>query len=237
MVICTRTDCVLAEFKTGLIFKLQFYRLRFYQISISYCPSTNLTYGLVLVRNLSNVAMPLLVELRSYHASVTPNTGTGTRSHPLRLLIIAIQTQILRTSRRIHSWDKDINGLEEVMGQHEYEDRPLGNPLEMDFTSATRKLNHISKRVGVDILNLGFLTRSLDIVEKWHSEILNKGERAFNGIKEVSCQEIKKEMALMKEECHSLLLLAEYEEKRMRILIQAVRFLIFLILRKSNLLS
>ena len=81
--------------------------------------------------------------------------------------MVAIERELERTSRYIHKWDKDINGLEEEMGQHEYSSRPLGNPLDMDFTKAMRKLNHISKRVGVDILNLGFVKLSLETTESW----------------------------------------------------------------------
>jgi hypothetical protein len=123
------------------------------------------------------------------------------------------------------------------MGQHEYEDRPIGNPLEMDFTSATRKLNHISKRVGVDILNLGFLIKSLEAVENCYKEIHNGVEGALKGTEEMTCQSMKETTAIMKDDCHSLLLLAEYEEKRMKILIQAVCFPLHLIHRVSKLLD
>jgi len=43
-------------------------------------------------------------------------------------------------------------------------------------------------------------------------------------IKEPTRLKMKEKSTSMKEDCHSLLLLAEYEEKRMRILLQAVRF-------------
>lgn len=79
--------------------------------------------------------------------------------------MISLELEIKRTNRRVHDWDKSINDLEEFMGQHEYRDRPIGNPLETDFTSATRKLNHISKRLGVDISNLGCVKLSLETVQ------------------------------------------------------------------------
>jgi hypothetical protein len=109
------------------------------------------------------------------------------------------------------------------MGQHEYEGRPLGNPLEMDFTSKTRKLNYLSKRVGVDILHLGYVKFSLENVESWSKSSICGGKES-DGVGEPICHAMKERTTLMKEDCRSLLLLAEYEEKRMKILIQAVCF-------------
>ena len=233
MVACFQIIVSFANFVAGLIFKIPFYRQRFYQVSVSYYFNSNISYGLILHRNIADVLPPLLVELRSYQAKITPNTSL----HPVQLPITAIQIQIQRIRQRIHSWDQDINGLQDVMGQHEYKDRPVGNPLEMDFTSATRKLNHISKRVGVDILNLRFLIKSLEAVENWYKDTRNGVEGDLKGIEEVTCQSMKETTGIMKDDCHSLLLLAEYEEKRMRILIQAVCFLLHLIHRVSKLLD
>jgi hypothetical protein len=140
--------------------------------------------------------------------------------------MVAIERELERTSRRIHEWDKDINVLEEEMGQHEYSSRPSGNPLDMDFTKATRKLNHISKRVGVDILNLGYVKLSLETAESWGLGKDCAGKELLIEIEGEAGQAMKEKRILMREECRSLLLLAEYEEKRMKILIQAVCFLI-----------
>ena len=186
-------------------------------MSISYYPELNLTYGLVLARNPCDVTVPLLSLLETYESK--PDLAV----HPLLLPIAAIGREIDRTRRRIHRWDKDVDELEEVMGQHEYEGRPLGNPLEMDFTSKTRKLNYLSKRVGVDILHLGYVKFSLENVESWSKSSICGGKES-DGVGEPICHAMKERTTLMKEDCRSLLLLAEYEEKRMKILIQAVCF-------------
>lgn len=201
---------------TGLIFKLAFYRQKFYQVSISYFPKLNLTYGLVLARNPSDVMQPLLALLESFEGN--PDLST----HPLILPIAAVEREIDRTSRRIHRWDKDVNDLEEVMGQHEYEGRPVGNPLEMDFTSKTRRLNYLSKRVGVDILHSGYVKFSLEIIEAWKKGLIGGRSEYLSMNGERICQGTTEKITLMQEDCRSLLLLAEYEEKRMRVLIQAV---------------
>ena len=110
------------------------------------------------------------------------------------------------------------------MGQHEYKSLPVGNPLEMDFTAVTRKLNHIGKRVSVDILNLEFLKLSLDAVETWRMEINSVREAPLEEIDGLARTTMKEKTRLMREDCRSLVLLAQYEEKRVRNLIQAVCF-------------
>ncbi|PMD28482.1 hypothetical protein NA56DRAFT_15504 [Hyaloscypha hepaticicola] len=200
----------------GLIFKLAFYRAKFYQVSISYFPKANVTYGLILAEDSSVILQPLLSLVESYKGNPALTT------YPLLLPMVAIERELERTSRRIHQWDKDINNLEEEMGQHEYPSLPMGNPLDMDFTKATRKLNHISKRVGVDILNLGYVKLSLETTESWGLGKDCAGKESFIEIEGEADQAMKEKRLLMREECRSLLLLADYEEKRMKILIQAV---------------
>jgi len=104
-------------------------------VSISYYPELNLTYGLILVRNTFAAPSPLLGFLEPHQSK------PDAIFHLLLLPIFAIELQIRRTSRRIHRWEKDINDLEEVIGQHEYRSRQIRDPLEIDFTRATRKLN------------------------------------------------------------------------------------------------
>lgn len=187
-------------------------------MSISYYPELNLTYGLVLARNPCDVIEPLLSLLETYESK--PDLAV----HPLLLPIAAIGREIDRARRRIHRWDKDVDELEEVMGQHDSEGRPLGNPLEMNFTSKTRKLNYLSKRVGVDILHLGYVKFSLEIVESWNKSSICGGKESLDGVGEPICHAMKEKTILMKEDCRLLLLLAEYEEKRIKVLIQAVCF-------------
>jgi len=112
-----------SNLRAGLIFKLPFYRAKFYRVSISYFPKANVTYGLVLARDPSIVLHPLLSFIDSYEGKPSLTT------YPLLLPMVATEREIVRTSRRIHEWDKEINNLEEEMGQHEYSSRPLGNPL------------------------------------------------------------------------------------------------------------
>jgi hypothetical protein len=67
---------------------------------------------------------------------------------------------------------------------------------------------------------------SLEGVENWYKESHNGVEGPLKGLDGSTCQKMKETTAIMKDRCRSLLLLAEYEEKRMKILIQAVYFLL-----------
>jgi hypothetical protein len=113
------------------------------------------------------------------------------------------------------------------MGQHEYKSRPIGKPLEIDFTSVTRKLNYISKRVAVDVLNLGYLKLSIETADAWTEKMSKLETEQLEGIEEAACLWMKGKTTSMKEDCRSLILLAEYEEKQMKAGLQAVRSLLF----------
>jgi hypothetical protein len=105
------------------------------------------------------------------------------------------------------------------MGQHEYENTPRGSPLEIDFTTTTRKLNFINKRVGVDTFNLGCVLLALETVKSWGNE---NWKRIVSKENEERNSEMKQKICNITDSCRSLLLLADYEEKRTKTLIQVV---------------
>jgi len=203
----------------GLIFKIAFYRRAFHQLSIAHDLKTGITYGIILIRDAPYVLPPLLARLTSYQ------TDLDTIFHPLLLPVLAIEREIERTSRRLHGSDSDINELEQLMGQHEYADRPRGNPLDLDFTAATRKLNYISKTTGVDALNLGYLMLTFETIELWNTNKERGGEEDSKGFDIATCRKMKEKITWLKDSCRSLLLLAEYEDKRTKTLIQVVRIM------------
>jgi hypothetical protein len=202
----------------GLMFKLPFYRDKFYQVSISYDFKSRTTYGIILGRNTHDVLQPLLARLEAHQSN------PGLLFHPLLVPILAIKLEMERTSDRLHDRDKSLNALEALMGQHEYTCRPIGNPLNMDFTAATRKLNYISKRLGVDVFNLGCLALSLETVDSWSARKDRGDNTGLNGTYDAAGVEMEEKTTWMKDNCRSLLLLAEYEEKRTKTLIQVVSF-------------
>lgn len=117
----------------------------------------------------------------------------------------------------------EVNELEELMGQHEYSDRRRGNPFELDFTAATRKLNHVSKVTGVDALNTEFMMLAFETIDAWMINITRDGAEGTDIIGVTTCVKMQEKIIWLTDSCRSLLLLAEYEEKRTRTLIQVVR--------------
>ena len=57
------------------------------------------------------------------------------------------------------------------MGQHEYADRPRGNPLELDFLATTTGLNCIGKTICVDVICVSCIADTLERLLEWKAEI------------------------------------------------------------------
>lgn len=121
------------------------------------------------------------------------------------------------------------------MGQHEYEYRRRGNPLELDFLATTRTLNFWGKRVAVDVVRLKCQILALEKMREWEKmtvmqvrdELRNKGGRrevgSVAGSLEVGTQtSVAERIEYLKDTCDVLLYEAEYEDKRVRALIQVV---------------
>ena len=119
------------------------------------------------------------------------------------------------------------------MGQHEYENRPSGNVHELDFLATTRSLNYISKKVGVDTVRLGSTLIATDLLAKWKSKI--EEIKVANGSQPSESEStladktpnegsnlLDEKLAYLTHNCRVLIMMAEYEEKRTRTLIQVV---------------
>ena len=132
--------------------------------------------------------------------------------------------------------DIKVNDLEELMGQHDYPDRPRGNPLELDFLTTTRSLNAVTKKVAVDICVLEELLLVLGRVGEWRVDLMRskgKGKAdeesgGMEGSQEKEIEERKAETLVsekieyLKDTCRHQLAAAKYQEKRIGSLIQVV---------------
>jgi hypothetical protein len=103
-----------------------------------------------------------------------------------------------------------LNILEESMGQHEYVNRPMGNPLEIDFAATTRRLSAISRVLQVERMRVDGLMLALAFMKGERELLFNSRSEAREGLKEqvddmISCQ---------RNFCQNLALRAESEEKR-----------------------
>jgi hypothetical protein len=106
------------------------------------------------------------------------------------------------------------------MGQHEYGDRPLGNPLEADFVTVTRALNYVGKRISLSAQHFGNVLLAVESLEGFQKHVkkqIGEEEEESEG-----SYMIEEKIEELKSECRSLLLMVEYEEKRTGTLIQVV---------------
>jgi hypothetical protein len=207
----------------GLMFKLGFYRPQFYQLALSYDKQTRLTHGLLLTKSVNNI--PIVPQLlRSLQDQ---------RMHceqPLLLALLSTEQVIDSCSERLDTSDWKLNELEATMGQHEYDDRPQGNPLELDFLATTRALNHMSRMVGADVSRLGNILVALEKILDWGKEIMESQIRSRDGENITTTEEVTDGFCIVDEKigyladnCRALILRGEYEEKRAQALIQVVR--------------
>lgn len=149
---------------------------------------------------------------------------------PLLLALLLTEQVIDSCSERLDASDWKLNELEATMGQHEYDDQPQGNPLELGFLATTRALNHISRTVGADVSRLGSILVALEKILDWGKEITESQIRSRDGENITTTEEVTDGFCIVNEKigylvdnCRALILRGEYEEKLARALIEVVR--------------
>jgi Mg2+ and Co2+ transporter CorA len=204
----------------GFVFKLGSYRASFYQLSLCYDEETRLTYGLLLTK--SNTYSPVATRLLSSLYELK-----SCCDQPMLLALLSSEQVTDDCNERIRASEKKLSDLEETMGQHEYKDRPKGNPLNINFLATTSALNHISKRLAVDVCELGSVLIALEKISDWKKEITENREehrKAGNAmVAENGYRMVEERITYLTDYCRVLGLEAEYEDKRTRSLIQVVR--------------
>jgi hypothetical protein len=147
-------------------------------------------------------------------------------THPLFIPIILADLSISSSIPRIRAAEGRLNDLERSAGQHEWADLIQGDPLNLDFTEATKQLNFTSRWLSMEIWRC---TTNLRVLENVRSEIdlLLPGcegcdEKALD-VKMTKQQTILKEMiAYHTNTCDNLILLAEFQHKRCQTQISVV---------------
>jgi hypothetical protein len=145
------------------------------------------------------------------------------------LALLSSEQAIEYCNDRLSVSEKRLSELEETMGQHEYADRPKGDPLKIKFVPTTSALNHISKRLAVDVCDLRSVIIALEKISDWKKEIVENEEppkmNNSSVAEEVSNSNrmVEEKIVYLTDYCRVLGFEAEFEEKRTRSLIQAVR--------------
>lgn len=148
--------------RQGFVLRFGIYRPNYYQLALSYDSRTRLTYGILLAKTKDHEFPKLIQMLKQRERYCT---------QPLLLANLVIELAIASNANRIQAADWRLNELEEVMGQHEYVNRPMGDPLEIDFIAATRTLNMTTRLLGVERMRLGANILALEMILKETKEL------------------------------------------------------------------
>ena len=106
---------------------------------------------------------------------------------PLCVAVHLVDTCVRATQSRLVDVDGALNELEEVTGQHEWTNRPLGDPMAMDFLKVGRKLNFNSRTSAIEKMRAQTLVATIQELKRIHdaantevSQLLRYHENACN---------------------------------------------------------
>lgn len=128
---------------------------------------------------------------------------------------------------RIQLFVLSLAKLEEAMGQHEYSNLPLGDPLKLDLMKATRRLNFFVRNFTIETMRLGSMLLTLEQIQQHGAYIRRsrepgKVEIDFDTLEEDGGEQIDEKIASLKNACQNMLLRAEFQIKLAQSLIQVV---------------
>jgi hypothetical protein len=197
------------------IFSVPFWRPIFFQIAVSYNKRTNITSAFLLYRKGGRL-WPLLEEQLQAHQHWC--------DQPVMIPLLLTENVIETCHLKLGYSDQDLNDLEEKIGQHEYLNRPRGDPLKMDFEATTRKINSTGNRVALNAARLQSYTQILEKLTEFKDDTFQGRSCGAEGLEvQVSGSEVDDKLVYLLDTCRILLIQAEYEEKRIAGLTQAVR--------------
>lgn len=186
------------------------FRPSYYNIALSYDQDKKLTYGLLLSKRCEGHDFPSIT--RSLHLSRQYSTN------PLLLPILVAKLCIESSSKKIYEVGCRLNNHEEAIGQHEWLNRPRGDPWKVDFLAVTRNLNFLSRLLGKEAMRVSWTLLALQKMKE-SRELGAKSQRPD------SATEFLRERAECHiDECHNLAPRIEYEERRIKTQIAVVRF-------------
>jgi hypothetical protein len=182
-------------------------------MAVSYDPQTQLSCALLLAKTQDHAFTALISSLEQ-HKDLT--------IRPLVLPILVTDISITSSAQRIQSADHRLSELEEKTGQHEWINRPMMDPLEMDFNSMTRQLNSIGRVLAVETMRVKSVSLALQKITLWNEDLLHlRDDRRDNGgigaiQRSANHAWVKETAAYHSDTCQQLALQAEVEEKRVQ---------------------
>jgi hypothetical protein len=198
------------------LLKIPYYREDFFQIAINYDQETNISSGLAVVRSGCDI-----VHLIRSGIEALGNPGT----HPLLLPIILLDREVNAFTNGLRNYHHKLDDVEAIAGQHEYSGIPVGDPLELDFVSATRRLNFIGCGITFELVRIKCSLLALEQITQWghclelrrstdHSSNKQSGNNGFS--------KLTARVDYLTHTCRILLLEAESEKSRVQALSQTV---------------
>jgi hypothetical protein len=201
----------------GFVHKVALFGDGQYHISTSYSPQQNLTYALLLFKPRYDVPSPYstIIQTLTNNPSLAP--------HPLYLPVLIAELSAESSAPRIQSAAQRIDGLERAAGQHEWVDLAVGDPLALDFPSATKQLNSASRWLNMEIWRC---KANLLVLENVKAEIdflrnCDAGNKGGRDLKEEGTR-LKELIAYHANTCHNFIHRAEFENQRLQTQIAVV---------------
>lgn len=177
-------------------------------MAVSYDPRTQLTF-VMLVAKRPEHEFPAIIEAFKSEWRFA--------RHPLLVPALVSRFVSCSIAQRIHIADRKLNELEEMLGQHEYTNRPVGNPLEVDFVATTRTLSFLARILGVEKMRASGQVLVMDLISTEAKSDACSAQLG-NGFRTVLAMAGEQRDAAQR-----LVLRAEYEEKRVQTQVSVVR--------------
>jgi hypothetical protein len=202
------------------MFKLGIQTTGYYTVVISYNLVTHTTYVAILAQTRKDG----FSTIKSWFENVS-----SWKLEPFAIIRILVDGILSLSHHSIETQDFRLSVLQSIMGQHTYREKERGDPLKMDFTWATRVLNHASTILAMNKMRvLGAqkaLKKSKVFMEmiKTTSEGNGKDREPLLGDDDdVSAGNLYDLLEALGDRCEHLLDRIEYEQQRVQTQLAAV---------------
>jgi hypothetical protein len=178
--------------QTGHIIKCSTFRPSFYHLAISTSQKQKTTYCLLLSKNDDHQFSSLIDTILATPATITS---------PLCVAVHLVNTCVRATQGRLVDVDGALNEIDEVTGQHEWANRPSGDPMAMDFMKVGRRLNFNSRTLGIEKMRVQTLLGTIQELKR-----VDTGE----------CKDIEQLLRYHENACNMQLHSIEFQDRRVQ---------------------
>ena len=203
----------------GYLFRFGMFQPSYYQLVLSYDPTTNITIGLLLSKTSSHQIPYIIDTLKEQPLNCI---------QPLFLAALMAELSIDTSATIIQNAELRLNELEVMLGQHEYPNMRRGKASEIDdYETVTTSLNFHTQWLAVQSMRLGSVLLALETILLETREIEKDGKHSVEKQHPGHGTLIMMEelIAYLSNSAKNLQLRAEYEKRRIGAQIQVVGYL------------